>query len=101
MQQVFVEFGETVTLEMPFSEVCMHMRIAGTVMQVRLQAPHGYANAQLIRDGQEFSFPITPGEAGFYFEEGRGYYCYPVEIPADHILLSNGRSVWKDPEGTK
>jgi hypothetical protein len=81
-KQRFVEFGETVTLYMPFSEVCMFMRIAGEAMQVRLQAPHGYANAQLFRNGREFSFPITPGEAGFYFEEGRGYYCYPAEVNA-------------------
>ena len=73
----FVSAGETVRMELPYSEVCMHMQVAGCVMGVRLQvSDRGYASAQLLRDdGKEYSAPITPGEAGFYFEDGR-YYCY-------------------------
>lgn len=75
----FVEIGDVVTMEIAHSEACMHMQVAGTIMKVRLQAPHGNVHAQLLRpDGTEFSSSITTGEAGFYCENGR-YYCYPVE----------------------
>jgi len=49
-------------LELPYSEVCMHLRVAGTRMRARLQ-PDGMV--QLLQpDGRDFSFPITAGEAG-------------------------------------
>jgi hypothetical protein len=53
--------GDTVRVELPYSEVCMHMRVAGKIMSVHVQE-HG---AQLVTgDGRPFSFPITHGEAG-------------------------------------
>lgn len=71
--------GDVVRMEISFSEVAMSMHVAGEVMNVRFQSPHGYPNAQLLLDdGSEFSAPITPGEAGFYFEDGR-YYFYPAD----------------------
>ena len=49
-------------LELPYSKVCMHLRVAGTRMRARLQ-PDGMV--QLLQpDGRDFSFPITAGEAG-------------------------------------
>jgi hypothetical protein len=75
----FVQPGDVVRMEISFSEVAMYMHVAGEVMNVRFQSPYGYPNAQLLlEDGRPFSAPITPGEAGFYCEDGR-YYCYPVE----------------------
>ena len=51
-----------VLIEQPYSEVCMHMHVAGKVMFV---APHGPHMAQLYTlSGHPFSFPITNGEAG-------------------------------------
>lgn len=72
----YVKPGEIVRLELPFSEVCVHMRVAGTVMSVRFEE----SGAQLLReDGGEFSVPITTGEAGFYFDSVAGkHYCYPA-----------------------
>ncbi|HZF23999.1 MAG TPA: hypothetical protein VE030_11115 [Burkholderiales bacterium] len=79
MTRRFVAPGDVVRLEIPSSEVCMSMHVAGEVMNVRFQSPHSYPNAQLLMDdGREFSAPITPGEAGFYYEDGK-YYCYPVD----------------------
>jgi hypothetical protein len=47
---------------LPFSEVCMYMRVAGREMWV---APVGLGMAQLYSDdGSRFSMPITRGEAG-------------------------------------
>jgi hypothetical protein len=63
--------GETVTLELPYSEVCMHMRIAGQHRPVAV-LEHG---AQILNpDGSPFSFPVTWGEAGIYTDaKGRPY----------------------------
>ena len=49
-------------VELPFSEVCMHLRVAG---QVRWVAPVGATAAQIYDDdGRAFSIPITRSEAG-------------------------------------
>lgn len=77
MTKHFVEIGEIVRIEIAFSEVCMHMHVAGEVMNVRLQGEQYPCAQLLLDDGREFSAPITPGEAGFYSEGGR-YYCYPA-----------------------
>lgn len=53
--------GDTVRVTLPWSEVCMHMRVAERSMLVRVE-PNG---AQLLNDDlTPFSFPITHGEAG-------------------------------------
>jgi hypothetical protein len=77
-----VRAGDRVRLELPFSEVCMHMRVAGQVMTVEVIGGT-YADgrpsftAQLHRDdGQPFSFPILTAEAGIY-GYGDDMYCYP------------------------
>lgn len=58
-----VKPGDTVTLTMPYSEVCMHMEVAGKKMKVEV-LEHG---AQLHKeDGSPFSFPILHGEAGIF-----------------------------------
>lgn len=81
MAKKYVKANEVVRLELSYSEVCMHMRVAGLEMDVRFQvSERGYASAQLLRDdGQEFSAAITPGEAGFYMDSD-GWYCYPTEV---------------------
>ena len=53
----------TKRLEMPWSEVCMHMKIAGTIMLGEL-LPNGMVQLYTL-DGAQFSFPITAGEAGW------------------------------------
>jgi hypothetical protein len=54
------------TLQLPYSEVCMHLRVAGTRMRARLQ-PNGMVQL-LDADGREFSFPITAAEAGLHLD---------------------------------
>jgi hypothetical protein len=74
--------GDRVRLELPFSEVCMHMRVAGRVMDVRMTEDQ-YPMAQLLNaDGSEFSFPITTGEAGIFGDVDRGFYYYPEKNEA-------------------
>lgn len=53
---------EAVQVTLPYSEVCMHMRVAGTTMWVK---PLSRNMAQILNDdGSNFSIPITRGEAG-------------------------------------
>lgn len=72
---VILAEGDRIMTEVPYSEVCMHMRVAGTVMMVEL-LPAGLA--QLYRtDGTKFSFPVTAGEAGLYRNAEGQWYGYP------------------------
>lgn len=66
----YVKAGDRVMKEMPWSEVCMHMRIAGKLFDCEVKDN----SVQLWKDGRVFSAPITHGEAGFYHDDNRGYY---------------------------
>lgn len=77
----YIRPGQRGRAPMPHSEVCMHMRVAGTPMTFTLlKSEDGYFSAQLFReDSSLFSFPISPGEAGLYreeTEEGPRFYFY-------------------------
>lgn len=51
-------------LEMPYSEVCMHMGIAGQTM-LAAETASGLMVQLYDEQGRPFSFPITKGEAGW------------------------------------
>lgn len=61
---------------LPFSEVCIHMHVAGMPAWVELVSDH---EAQLYVGGKPYSAPITPGEAGLLRDE-RGWYTYPEGV---------------------
>ncbi len=92
--------GDRVRLELPHSEVCMHMRVAGRVMDVRMTEGR-YPMAQLLNpDGSEFSFPIGTGEAGIFGDVDRGFYCYPEKdaaSPASTLLTDETDVMAEDP----
>lgn len=72
------DVGEIVTVELPFSEVCMHLRVAGKVHRVHI-LEHG---AQILdADGLPLSFAVLHGEAGIY-SDAHGFYYYPGCIGA-------------------
>lgn len=76
--QVFVKSGDVVKQELPYSEVCMHMGIAGKIMDCRLES-NGMVQI-LSENGGPYSFPIATGEAGFYNSgDERGWYTYDLE----------------------
>lgn len=56
---------DTRLLELPYSEVCMHMGVAGKQMWATKEF-----DAPMVQlwndDGTRFSFPITTGEAGWH-----------------------------------
>lgn len=74
-----LDVGQRYHVRMPYSEVCMHMRIAGTIMEVELVPINEYrAMAQLYQDGRAFSFPILASEAGI-LRDRQGWHARPVE----------------------
>ena len=60
-------FFRAVLVEVPHSEVAMHMMIAGEVRWV-IPQDHGMAQV-LCHDGSFFSHPITRGEAGLPYDD--------------------------------
>jgi hypothetical protein len=76
-------------LELPSSEVCLHLGVAGTRMRARLQ-PNGMVQL-LDPAGRDFSFPITAAEAGLDHDQD-GWYSVATDppdpltdqLPADH-----------------
>lgn len=67
-----VQPGEVVRVELPYSEVCMHLRVAGEQVQVSVLVD----GAQLLDESDRpFSFAITHGEAGIY-RDAAGLYTY-------------------------
>lgn len=62
MSKRYVNVGEMVTAELPWSEVCMHLRLAGETRDLLLLAD----GVQIMHNGAKVSFPVTHGEAGFY-----------------------------------
>jgi len=75
--KVQLDIGDSVKVDLPWSEVCMHMRIAGRVMTVKILPSR---MAQILNDsGEPFSFPVTLGEAGIYDRDGDGFYAYGVK----------------------
>jgi hypothetical protein len=71
---------EEFTTDLPFSEVCMHLRVAGTRMRARLEPNQ---MVQLLQpDGSQFSFPITAGEAGLEID-GAGAWLTTVDHDPD------------------
>lgn len=73
MTEHYARVGDTVRLELPYSEVCMHMKIAGKVHDVKILP----TMAQVFRaDDTPLSFPITHGEAGLYRATEPGTFRY-------------------------
>ena len=86
--QHYVTAGDELSVILPHSEVCMHMRVAGKRMQVRYLGDR--AGVQLLTDaGGDFSFPILPGEAGFYRdgETGQHYTYIETETEPAAVVL--------------
>lgn len=73
-----VKAGDRILVEMPHSEVCMHMRIAGKPMTIEIVKADMWGHVVQIydREGRKFSVPILTCEAGVY-GYGEGMYVYP------------------------
>jgi hypothetical protein len=75
--------GQRYTVVFPHSEVCMHMRIAGTVGQIEVIPSGQWYAVQCYVNGLPFSAPVLLGEAGvFTGTEGLYTYCVENEVVA-------------------
>jgi len=71
-----VKVGEVVNVMLPYSEVCMHLKVAGRTRPVEILA----TGAQILNwDGTNFSFPVTHGEAGIY-TDADGLYIQVFQV---------------------
>lgn len=76
--QVFTKVGDKVQQELPYSEVCMHLGVAGEVRPCEL-LDRGMVQIWDADGILPFSFAITAGEAGFYNSgDERGWYTYDL-----------------------
>ena len=82
-EQVFITPGQTFEIELPWSEVCMHMRVAGIRMRAELTTGE-HPMVQLWKDGRRFSGPVTTGEAGLFGGYGAPFYGYGITDVRDH-----------------
>lgn len=65
-----VKPGEVVNVMLPWSEACMHLKVAGRTRPVEVLA----TGAQILNwDRSNYSFPVTHGEAGIY-SDASGLY---------------------------
>jgi hypothetical protein len=72
-----LERGSIAFVELPYSEVCMHMRVAGKIMPVQVVGGTDHLSAQVLdASGKPYSFPVTLGEAGIYTDSTGTPYAY-------------------------
>ncbi len=70
-----VKPGDVIRHRMPWSEVCMHLKVAEQVRSVRVLE----TGAQILNeDGTRYSFAINHGEAGIY-RDAQGLYIQDEE----------------------
>lgn len=75
--KIDLRIGDRWLATMPYSEVCMHMKIAGTKMLCEFtNTPYSPMVQLHSRDGRVFSAPISTGEAGVYHDKSNGFYTY-------------------------
>jgi len=76
LPRITLMVGQVFRTVLPYSEVCMHMRIAGTPKLVCVLS----RSAQILNDdGTPFSFPVSHGEAGIYDTSG-SWYAYGEKL---------------------
>jgi hypothetical protein len=74
--------NQETTLELPSSEVCLHLGVAGTRMRARLQLD---GMVQLLDPaGRDVSFPITAAEAGLQHDQD-GWSTPVTDPPVDQL----------------
>src|SRR5438309_528067 len=76
--RAYLQASDVVRVRLPYSEVCMHMRVAGKPMNVQIvQQGDAITVAQLLNDdGSRFSSPILLGEAGI-LTDALGHHYVP------------------------
>jgi hypothetical protein len=76
--KTYINPGVRYAAEMPHSEVCVHMRIAGKLFYFEWYGGRAVQLFGAASGDCPFSAPILPGEAGIFQDKG-GFYYYPPE----------------------
>lgn len=78
-----VNLDERFEVELPFTEVCMHMGIAGEVHEVELTLEETPVRSMVVANVffGSGSTMILPSEAGVY-SDARAFYVYPPRTEA-------------------
>lgn len=77
----YMNVGDRAVITISHSEACMHMKIAGQILETELVRPNA---VQIYKGGEVFSSPVTTGEAGYYWDsEKKQHYVYD-ETPCYH-----------------
>lgn len=77
----YMTVGDRAVISISHSEVCMHMKVAGQILETELVRPNA---VQIYKNGEIFSSPVTTGEAGYYWDdEKKQYYVYD-QTPCYH-----------------
>lgn len=75
-EPTYLQPGDRITVELPYSEVCMYLGLAGKRRTIEL-LKGGSGMVQIYHDnGKPLSYPITHVEAGIYLDERGRYYTY-------------------------
>lgn len=78
-KRIELEVGDKLQLEMPYSEVMMHMKLAGKVCYIEV----GRTSVRILGDdGRPNTGSVTHGEAGLYSStEPEQWYVYTDKVP--------------------
>lgn len=88
-KQRYVKPGERVRVIGNYSEIMTVFKLAGRPIEIELiqhqeNSGNVYHSAQIWKDKQPFSGPVTTSEAGFYYDSEKGqHYCYEDDGPGD------------------
>lgn len=81
-----VEPEESIAIELPYSEVCIDMRVAGQVHQVELFMEGAYPMARIA--GYP---PVLPAEAGILSDSQGHYVPAHLAVPENPAAQEAGR----------
>lgn len=85
-----ITVGERGITRLPWSEVCVHMKVADAVMGIELVSDRA-VQLYSLPYWEPFSFPILTGEAGV-FTGPEGPYFYPYDAENGVAAQDGGRS---------
>lgn len=91
-ESVDLQVGDRFSTVAPYSEVMMHMDLAGKPIEVEILSEQA---VQIYVDGKPHSFPVTPGEAGIYRQGRRKKSAADVPRPI-YMIADDIRRDWRN-----
>jgi hypothetical protein len=92
--KTYIAPGVRYAAEMPHSEVCVHMRIAGKLFYFEWYGGRAVQLFGAASGDCPFSAPILTGEAGIYEDAGGHYFYPPVTVEPEPEV----KPAFKQPE---